>query len=330
MHGIMLEPPEYLVDLNEPADERWEEVIENHEEDARELLENALDQVHSYTGKFTPLVKRVLSAGYKLSGGQFTDDIAAWAEALDVSEADVITGNVTYELAQAGHFLGSLGCTAVVLEVPKQGLVCARNMDWELEGMGRTTIALRLDHEDREIVAVTNPGLVGVLSGMVPGEFSITLNWAPPSGRPRFDFGPVFLLRYVLQNAADFDEAVEYLSDTPLSTPALFMVCGTDNACVIERTNKESAVRWFDGSPLVMTNHYLSEELEDLNGSDFIGDSDGRYASALRAAKRFKGKTVEAAMGILSGRTCLHEGTVQQIVFAPEKAEYCVRAFDNE
>jgi hypothetical protein len=131
--------------------------------------------------------KAALAQGYKLSGGHFLDDIAVWAEATGRSESDVIGGNISYELAQAGAYLadrfwGLFGCTAVVLKVPGFGMVHVRNLDWSLEEMGRTTIIVRLKKRGREVVTVTNPGLVGVLSGMVPGKFSITLNWAPPLG----------------------------------------------------------------------------------------------------------------------------------------------------
>ena len=37
--------------------------------------------------------------------------------------------------------------------------------------------------------------MVGVLSGMLPGAYSATINWAPPARAPTFRFGPTFLLR---------------------------------------------------------------------------------------------------------------------------------------
>lgn len=307
----------------------WSNAIENHSQEAQKLLENALEQ----TNLVYP-VKWLLSAGYKLSGGHYLEEISAWAEAIGASDTDVVLGNLSYELFQTGQYLvekfpGIIGCTSVVTEVPKLGLVHVRNLDWDLEGMGQTTILLHLDTEDREIVAVTNPGFVGVLSGMVPGKFSITLNWAPPSEAPWFDFGPVFLTRWVLEHASDFDEAVAYLSDTILSSPALFTVCGINNACVIERTRKEHTVRYYDGkTPLVVTNHYVTQEFEDRNDDDILEDSEDRYQSAMKAAKRFKGNALERTLKILSGKTCLNELTVQQMAFAPAKNQYCALAFN--
>jgi hypothetical protein len=320
---MIFKPPEYS---------SLKEVIKNHSEDARELLENALEQVHEVTGALLPIVKRGISIGYKQSGGRFMDDINAWASALGVSVADVITANVSYELFQAGQYLaelfpGLIGCTSVVTEVPGLGLAHIRNLDWELKGMGRTTVTTHFG----DVVAITNPGFVGIYSGMsISKKFSITLNWAPPSERPRFDWGPAFLIREVLVNAVDFDEAVEYLSGTPLSTPALFMICGTNNACVIERTCQESAIRWYNGkNPLVVTNHYMTQEFKHLNDVEIFEDSKYRYKEALRTARRFKDKTLKNTLKILSGESCLNDLTVQQMVFAPTKAKYVARAFSD-
>ena len=318
---MIFTPPEYY---------SLKEAIANHSEDARELLGNALDQVHEVTGILTPWIKQMLSTGYQKSGGQFMDDINAWASALGVSVADVITGNVSYELFQAGQYLtdtfpGLIGCTSVVTKVPGIGLLNIRNLDWDLAAMGRTSIVTRFN----DVVAVTNPGFVGIFSGMsISRKFSVTLNWAPPSERPKFNYGPAFLIRKILETAADFDEAVESLRDIPLSSPALFMVCGTDKACVVERTCNESAIRWYDGkTPLVITNHYVAKEFKRLNDEEILEDSKNRYRNASRAARRFTGKTLESSLKILSGQACLNESTVQQMAFVPTKAKYAVRAF---
>lgn len=316
-----------------PVYDSLEDIIEGHAEEAQELLENTLAPLSSYVGKAASIVKWVLSRGYSLSGGFYTEEIRQWAEALDARADDIITANISYELAQAGQYLATrfpaVGCTSVVMESPKLGLVHVRNLDWDLDGMGSSTLVRMLEDEDRQIVSVTNPGFVGVLSGMAPGDFSVTINWVPPTQRPRFDLGPVFLVRWVLENAVDFDDAVAYLSGTPLSSAVLFTVCGVDNACVIERTCKDSDIRWYDDEPLVVTNHYVTETFENLNADDEITEySEERFQEALRAARRFKGKTLEGLFKVLSGVECLNDLTVQQMVFAPAAADYSVRAYD--
>lgn len=319
--------------LTPRAYDSLEDIIEGHAEEARVLLKNALEPLNAYTGKIASIIEWILFRGYTLSGGLYTDEIAQWAKALGVRERDILTANVSYELAQAGRLLAArfpaVGCTSTVMDSPEHGLVHVRNMDWDLKGMGRTSIVRLLKGKDREVVSVTNPGFVGILSGMVPGNFSITINWVPSTRRPRFDFGPVFLVRWVLENAKNFDAAVAYLSGTPLSSSVLFTVCGVNHACVIERTCKDSDIRWYDDEPLVVCNHYITEAFDNLNVEDESTEySRERYQKALRAARRFKGKTLERMFKVLSGEDCLNELTAQQMVFAPAAADYRVRAYD--
>src|SRR6185369_4971423 len=97
----------------------------------------------------------------------------------------------------------------------------------------------------REFVSVGVPGQVGVLSGMLPKAYSVTINWAPPASFPSFDFGPAFLVRDTLETCDTYDAAVHALEQTKLSTSVFFTVCGTekDQACVIERTHNTAEVR---------------------------------------------------------------------------------------
>ncbi len=336
MHGDPIgHIPEYHVSLGKKAERRWNEIIEYHHEDAVELMDNALDNFEDGLGNiWTPaaiFIKNLLATGFKLSGGYFQDDIQALADDLGMSASDIIVANISYELSQAGELLAPpSGCTAVVLKVPRVGLVHVRNLDWPLKGMGRTTIIIRFKKRGREIVAVTNPGLVGVLSGMVPKRFSVTLNWAPPNQRPRFKLGPIFLIRWVLENARNYKEAVDYLCNTELAAQCFFMVVGNeDEACVIERTIDDYALREYDSSPLVLTNHYVTDKFEHLN-HDEIESSVSRYRSALRAARRYSKQNLKDTLKILGTRTTLHEQTVQQMAFAPKSGKFIARAFDND
>jgi predicted choloylglycine hydrolase len=211
-----------------------------------------------------------------------------------------------------------------------------RNLDWPLESMRNTTIIVNYIHDDRVVVAATYPGLVGVLSGMVKDKFSITLNWVDPVRLPGFEFGPLFLVRWVLEHAADFQEAVEYLAGTTLSCSALFMVTGPEKneACVIERTDKEAAVRFASGKSIAVANHYICDEFIHLNSSevdpedeleDFSEGTEERYNYALGTAKKFKGKTLQSAMKILSDDPVNNFDTVQRIAFNVSTGEFIIR-----
>src|SRR5205085_2393841 len=92
--------------------------------------------------------------------------------------------------------------------------------------------------------------------------------WAPPAALPTFaDFGPTFLLRDVFETCDTYGAAVDKLSATRLSTSVFFTVCGVgkEEACVIERTQRQAVVRAPVNGVLVQANHHLSAALSKNN-----------------------------------------------------------------
>src|SRR4029077_10256159 len=160
-------------------------------------------------------------------------------DALGVSLGTVTVLNCAYELSHL-RWPKLFGCTAGVRWVEGLGLVHVRTLDWPLATMGAATRLFHFRRGARAFVSVGVPGHVGVLSGMLPGAYSVTINWAPPAAFPNFDFGPTFLLRDVLETCDTSAQAVETLERTRLSTSAFFTVCGVeqDEACVVERTQR--------------------------------------------------------------------------------------------
>src|SRR4029077_19247286 len=157
-------------------------------------------------------------------------------DALGVSLGTVTVLNCAYELSHL-RWPKLFGCTAGVRWVEGLGLVHVRTLDWPLATMGAATRLFHFRRGARAFVAVGVPGHVGILSGMLPHAYSVTINWAPPAAFPTFDFGPPFLLRVTLERCDSYDSGVQTLTFTPLSTSVFFTVCGTeiDQACVIER-----------------------------------------------------------------------------------------------
>ena len=202
--------------------------------------------------------------------------------------------NCAYELSHL-RWPKLFGCTAGVRWIEGLGMVHVRNLDWPLATMGAATRLFRFRRGAREFVSVGVPGHVGVLSGMLPQAYSVTINWAPPASFPSFDFGPAFLLRDTLETCDSYDAAVQVLTQTRLSTSVFFTVCGTekDQACVIERTQREAAVRSMPGPALVQANHHVAGQFvknnEDLREveegeEEFSLEGSGRRADTLTRA----------------------------------------------
>src|SRR5262249_11691855 len=155
----------------------------------------------------------------------YQGEIQAWADSLGVSVGTATMLNCAYELSHL-RVPQLFGCTAGLRWVEGQGMVHVRTLDWPLPSMAQATRLFRFRRGQRDFVSVGVPGQVGILSGMLPGAYSVTINWAPPAAMPNFDFGPCFFLREVFEKHDTYASAVQALTKTQLSTSVFFTVCG--------------------------------------------------------------------------------------------------------
>ena len=254
----------------------------------------------------------------------YEDDLSAWAAGLGMPLRDLLAVNAAHEMAQFGE--AKLTGTSVVMATKKLGMVHGRNLDWDMKGIGDSTVVYHFVGCPLEFMSISFPGLVGVLSGMGPGRFSISLSRATPQGRPTLDWGPQVLVRHVLEEAIDYDKAVEMISDTPLRTPGLFTLASADGerACVIERARKHCAVREFEGTPLVAATHYATPALSQYNTTPALVDVSKAQARLARtAAENVSIGELGDLFEVLNAEGVITEATCQQVAFAPKDGLYC-------
>jgi hypothetical protein len=315
----------YLIDLGRDEATRWEEVISRDNPAANRLVQEAGSQF----ARVPELLRWVFARLYQSSGGLYRGEIASWAEALGVSLGTVTILNCAYELSHL-RWPKLFGCTAAVRWIDGLGMVHVRSLDWPLAAMGAATRLFRFRRGAREFVSVGVPGHVGVLSGMLPHAYSVTINWAPPVAFPCFDFGPAFLLRDCLETCDSYDAALRMLTDTRLSTSVFFAICGTaqGQACVIERTQREAAVRPMAGPVLVQANHHVAGRFARNNKDILEAESDEDVFSLAGSVRRAdtltrtleempSAVTLDTAADALNRPPVLNQDTCQQIVFSP-------------
>ena len=332
----------YIIDLEKGEADRWAHVIHKEHEAACALVDEALESVGPLPRVLMRLAGPLFGSLYKVSGGRYVGEARSWAKALGRSAGEALLVNCTYELTHAGEYYGSLwpgaafGCTAGIRWVPGLGMVHIRSMDWPLTSIGPGTRIFRFQEGEREFVSVGIVGFLGVLSGMLPGAYSVTINWAPPVRRPGFDFGPAFLLREVLETCDTYEEAVYELKHTPLASSVFFTVCGAKKgqACVIERTRDDASVRSFRGPVLIQANHHVSRRFSDNNDAIREEDEDGAslfYSSFERAEtleQELKdagaARTLEEVALCLDADPVCNEDSHQQMAFCPRSGEVAV------
>lgn len=325
---LVYEVPEVVVDLSLPESTRWRDAffLGNF---ARDLADAGLRDMGQATRVATNrFVHSLFSNFYKAFGGLYFEEMRSWADYMGVSSATAVFLNCTYEMYAYGEYLGIavpgvIGCTSGIEYVPGRGMVHIRNMDWPIEEIGEATAAFRFTDNGREFVSIGMPGMVNAFSGMVPGAFSATINWAPSVEHPGFDLGPAFLLREVLAGCDSYEEAVYSLSHTDIASPCFYSVCGVEEGegCVVERTRRDYSIREYRGRPLVQANHYITEEFEHLNIAGILESSKERMQTLERNMRRLP-QSLGASSKRLDREPVLNEETHQQMAFCPTTGEY--------
>jgi len=342
---------EYVIDLREAEEDRWSEVIRKEARIATSLICSATRGFFGYDAScespsgWTSKAIRMFSGAYRFSGGHYRGELAAWSKAVGCSPGELTLLNCQYELSHLAERSGAmaqgapdwlrkllrLGCTAGAVRLGSKRVVHVRNMDWPLKLMGKATRIFRFVDGEREFVSVGVPAMVGALSGMVPGGYSATIDYAPPTFMPGFDFGPLFLLRRVLETCDTYEEACYALSHTKLSANVLFMVCSADgSACTIERTRNAFAKVPMRGGILAVANHYRSGKfLKENRGwdPDIIEHSKERAACMSEGLKGFGSRAaLENVACALDQDPVLNVETRQMMAFDPSSGEMLVWA----
>ena len=225
-------------------------------------------------------------------------------------------------LARPGAYFLSVnyewGCTCRVAPSPDGNSArLVRVLDWRTDGLGSNIIAARVAGHAGTFVTLTWPGYTGVLQGVAPGRFSAALNQAPMRktiGYYYLDWAanrkrvwqmphgtPAHLLRTVFDRAENFLHAKEMLTSTPISSPAIFSLAGTEahETCVIER--QESDARVHTGKQ-VAANHWNSI---GWSGHARGNDSGGRACQMAHVSTAFDPTLPWLEAPVLNARTRL-------------------------
>ena len=341
----------YVINLQDPEEDRWGEVIRKEVKTAKALIGSATrdflgyDATRETSGGWTTKAIQMFSTAYRFSGGHYRGELEAWASAVGCTAGELTLLSCQYELS---HFaersetlkqgapawlrkLLRLGCTAGAVRLGTKRVVHVRTMDWPIKQMGKATRIFRFVDDEREFITVGVPGMIGALSGMVPGAYSVTIDYAPPTFMPGFDFGPLFLLRHVFETCDTYEEACYALSHTKLSANVLFMVCSAKGqACIIERTRNAFAKVPMRGGTLTVANHYRSKKLSKENEGwdpEIIENSKDRADILNDGLKGLDPHTpLEQVACALDAEQVLNDETRQMMAFDPSSGEVLVWA----
>lgn len=309
-----IERSEIKIDFARPPERLLEEVPSDAIARGQELLAAVMHEI--------PRAARFIADLVRLrTWGRFQQEAVLLARQAQASWRHILLANVSYDL-----LLTTMGCSTIALPTP-EGPVVARNMDWWPEGiLARSSYVVRcVRGDDLLFVNAGWPGSIGVVTGLSARGFAVVLNAVTgPEKKARTGYPVLLHLRRVLDDAADFEQALKMLSEQKLMAPALITLVGSENhqRVVIERTPCRHALRWAEpDQPLFATNHYRSlYPPQDSPGHVFYQNTCARYATLERF---FAGHQAdqpvrdEALLYVLSDPQIIQTITAQHIIMRP-------------
>ena len=296
------------VDLRKPASARW---MLTSEQTAW-----AHDLLATYQRDLGLSASLVSEMSRPLVREDYWNEMEGIASRAEVSVDDVVCGNLYYDALKAVL----VGCTAFAVDTPT-GPLHARNLDWwtENDSLRRYAVSTRFTGAAAgEFTTVGWPGFVGVFSGIAPGRFAVTLN-AVISDEPLKAASPVvFLLRQVLEEAPDFQSALQSLSEVPLASDSLLLLTGirTGEMAVIERTPSRAEIRSSENGCIFVTNDYRTMRTGLRNvESELQSTACRRYDRVSELVSSRVPADAEHCLTYLSDTNVRMGITVQQMVF---------------
>ena len=210
-----------------------------------------------------PLGDRASELWLERAKNPYLDEIRAMASLL--GRSGVYFLNVCFEW----------GCTGGVWQTD-EGPLLRRVLDWPFPALGEYLLVVHQSGPAGDFLNATWPGVSGIFQGAAQGRFAAALNQAPSREHGRGFVGdwlsariamrdnaglpPAHLLRHVFETAPDYASAKRMLSETPLAVPAIFILAGPAEGCVIERVEDCAVVREMSEGRVCAANHFVGRE----------------------------------------------------------------------
>lgn len=257
----------FIVNLDLPPEQRWTNVVKDKGPQIKLLLETIKNFAKTIGPRATKVIGFLDQYGEtmdKTLPQPFAGEMRGISNATGLQLGEIVLYNIFYEVFSV--------CTSIIAEDPSGKLFHARNLDfglllgWDLKNdTWAVTEVLRplvvnIDYQKQQKTvfrAVHFAGYIGILTGIKPGIFTLTMN-----ERFGLDGGYIgilewllgkrtgqwmgFLTRNTLENANSYEEAKDMLSKTEMLSPAYYILGGNSSGqgCVITRSREKADDVW--------------------------------------------------------------------------------------
>ena len=323
--------PRYAVNLDLPAEERWNEVVADFKDEIKVLSRN-VQRLVPWDG-VDELIQTILAKVNEHLPYPYAEEMAGIAKAADVPLAHIMMANFMYELTafkqvDPPNSTFTKGCTTILAQSEDGTVYLARNTDYGLAEMFRKLTIIVDFKENGETVytGTTFAGYVGVISGQKPNSFTMAIDerdtgdwWMNGLEALTTDiYGAVLILirETIADPEMDFKTAIEMTAHRRMIAPSYIMFGGTEpNEAAVMTMNRASANSvWWLG-----TNHtwYLVETNYD-HWKPPTDPTDKRRYHAINAMNSVGQDNIspETLLDVLSTEQVFNEGTIHTSVMS--------------
>lgn len=199
---------------------------------------------------------------------ELRDEIRGIADATGVKYADALVANVAPDLLElAGE--EDVACSVLFVmpfRTATGGALLGRNLDWDTR---IKPVFERMAHPvvyeapgKRKILAISVPGLVGVLTGINEAGVSVSIMTVSHEDQTSQGIPISMLYRKALESAGNFDQAMSELKQTPRTIAVNTLLSTEQRAVVLEMTSSRTSVRQPSiNGVLYAANHHETPEM---------------------------------------------------------------------
>lgn len=345
----------FQINLDAKPRERWRHIVEAHLGQLSQILQIIEDVIG--TGFAASTASAIFTGLTKAGRFYYGEELQGIAEATKLSIGQVALIQVAYEVFAA--------CTSIVVDV--DGALVGgtagvktpfhiRTMDWPMENLEKLTIEVDFVRGGQVVYSATTwPGYVGILTGVRPSCFSISVNYRRTQRGSENMLKAVignmlqglasswpvsFLVREVLETDGSYERALGSLQASELMAPTYIVVAGVreGQGAVITRSRNPS-VRlppWVlaTNGPVVQTNHdwFADDEAvsaangEEMGAPENISHSYERAHVARKAIESLGTVTPHDLWLLLSWKPCRADDTVYTVAMHPASGSLVTRA----
>jgi len=222
--------PQFTVDLDMPARQRWREVARVPEYNAYLELSRGIAEI---TGNvFSERRGKPFADAANISQ-EYREEMQGYLEAMESPSMTLdflIMYNIGYELGT------SLGCYGSLAAMPNGTMVHGRNMDMEAPWLENLTFEVTFVRSGQPLfTSVHWPGAVGITTAMRYGGWTFEQNTRLVHNNASLNLAALrqgmepfsFAARRVMEQTADFGTAVRAFTSIHFAAPQYFVVAGS-------------------------------------------------------------------------------------------------------